>query len=69
MFGMAVGRGFKTIQPGNAQALRDWPKPTEKDHVVSYRLSANHFRAFIPNFLEIVQHFQDLTKKGMTVKE
>ena len=63
---MVVGRGTRTVQPGKAQALRDWPEPTKAEHVVSLRAFANYLRAFIPNFLEIDQHLKNITKKGMT---
>ena len=66
MLGMVVGRGTRTVQPGKAQALRDWPEPTKAEHVVSLRAFANYLRAFIPNFLEIDQHLKNITKKGMT---
>ena len=55
MLGMVVGRGTRTVQPGKAQALRDWPMPTKAEHVVSFRAFANYLRSFIPNFLEIDQ--------------
>ena len=61
MLGMVVGRGTRTVQPGKAQALRDWPMPTEKEHVVSLRAFANYLRAFIPNFMEIDQHLKNIT--------
>ena len=51
MLARAVGQGFKMVQPGKAPALRDWPTPTEKGHVVSLRAFANFLRAFYFNFM------------------
>ena len=66
MLGLVVGRGTRTVQPGKAQALRDWPECTSAEHVMSLRAFGNYLRPFIPNFMEIDQHLKNITKKGMT---
>ena len=53
MLGFVVGEGKRTVQPGKAQALRDWPDPKTIDDVVSFRAFANYLREFIPRFQEL----------------
>ena len=44
--GTVSDRRFKMAQPAKAQAIRDWLKPTVKDHVVSFRAFVNYLRAY-----------------------
>ena len=64
MLGLVVGEGTRTVQPGKAQALKDWPDPKALDDVVSFRAFANYLRDFILRFQELDQRLKSLTKKG-----
>ena len=51
ILGFEAGRGKRRVAPGKAQALKDWPLPTCKEDVCSFRAFANFNREFLPTFL------------------
>ena len=64
MLGFIVGEGKRTVQPGKAQALKDWPDPKCIEDVTSFRAFANFLREFLPRFQELDQRLKTCTKKG-----
>ena len=69
MLGFIVGEGMRTVQPGKAQALADWPMPKTLDDVISFRAFANYLREFIPSFQENDARLKKCTKKGAKFEE
>ena len=67
--GFVVGECRLTVQPGRAQALREWPEPRTLDDVVSFRACANYLREFIPRFTELDLRLKVCTKKGAKFPE
>ncbi len=63
LLGFVVGQGLRTVQPGKAQALVDWPDPKTLDDVISFRAFANYLREFIPRFQELDVRLKSTTKK------
>ena len=66
MLGFVVGQGKRTVQPGKAQALEEWPAPKSLDDVASLRAFANYLREFLPSFQEHDSRLKAVTKKGAT---
>ena len=58
MLGSVVGQGTRTVQPGKAQALKEWPAPSSIDDVFSFRAFTNYLREFIPRFQELDAHMK-----------
>ena len=69
MLGSVVGQGTRTVQPGKAQALKEWPAPSSIDDVVSFRAFTNYLREFIPRFQELDARLKLCTKKGAKWEE
>ncbi|MEO2123515.1 MAG: RNase H-like domain-containing protein, partial [bacterium] len=47
-----------------ADALRDWPDPSDIADIVSFRAYANWIREYIPNFIELDAPLRTYTKKN-----
>ena len=64
LLGFVAGRGERKVQPEKAQALKDWPDPSNTSDVVSLRAYGNYLREFIPNFMKLDQRLKTMTKKN-----
>ena len=64
LLGFVMGCGLKTVQPGKADALRNWPDPSSLDDVASFRAIANYLREFTPRFQALDMFLNTATQKG-----
>lgn len=55
------------VLPDNSKVhtIQHYPKPTDKDSVRRFSAMTNYYRKFIPNYAEIVQPLNKLTRKNI----
>jgi len=63
--GMVIKHGEITMAREKVQAVADWPNPKNLRDVRSFMQFCNFYRAFVPNFAELVIPLNELTKKGV----
>ena len=63
--GMVIKHGEITMAREKVQAVADWPTPKNLRDVRSFMQFCNFYRAFVPNFAELVIPLNELTKKGV----
>ncbi len=66
--GYKIGRGLIMPQERKIEAVRKFPRPTNKTQVRAFLELAGYYRCFIPSFSSIASPLSDLTKKGQPEK-